>query len=169
MDSPETQLRRRISETLNTLKAAGRPSRTAFSDEATALIRWRHARNIGGIWKNPPLMITATLDDGWGHGLEIIHLYAEAAGLRLLPLGLLQTPEHIIAGCRKHAPKILGLTILQFDTEDALAYIRNSIPPETQIVAGGPLFRADPELAGRTGIDFVAKDAGAFMGYLMTL
>ena len=37
----------------------------------------------------------------------------------------------------------------------------------THIVAGGPVFSADPELARRAGIDFVARDAGAFWEYLL--
>jgi hypothetical protein len=35
------------------------------------------------------------------------------------------------------------------------------------MVCGGPLFRADPDLADRCGIDFVAKDVGAFLDYLL--
>ena len=53
------------------------------------------------MWNIPPLMITATLDDGLGYGLEVIRMFSEAAGLEIIELGLLVTPEKIIAACKK--------------------------------------------------------------------
>lgn len=143
------------------------PSREAFLDLANNIIQWKQERDIQGLWENPPLMLTATIDDGWGHGLEIIQLYAQAAGVRIMPLGLMQSPETIIAKCQNYVPHILGMTILQFDSEDSMAYIRKNIPSKTLIIAGGPLFRADPGLSRRMGIDFTAKDAVAFMEFLL--
>ena len=144
-----------------------RPSRQAFLEAADEVARFRQERGIAGLWPRPPLMATATLDDAFGHGLEIIHRFGEAAGLRLLPLGTLLPVARIIAACRQHRPDLLGLTVLQFDTEPELIEIRQGIPAATRIVAGGPVFAADPDLAARAGIDFVARDAAAFWQYLL--
>ena len=35
------------------------------------------------------------------------------------------------------------------------------------MVVGGPIFAADPDLARRAGIDFVARNAAAFIAYLL--
>jgi len=165
--SDSERLSLKIREVLEILRQTAHPSRTFFTDEARKLLEWKDTHGISGLWDEPPLMLTATVDDGWGHGLEVIRLYAAAAGVRVHHLGLLCTPEFIIEECLKHEPDILGMTVLQFDTEDALAMIREKIPVKTQIVAGGPLFRADPEFAHRCGIDVTAKDAAEFMSYLL--
>lgn len=157
----------KIIDTIRKWQKNPRPSREAFLNIASELIKWKQDAGIKGLWEDPPLMLTATIDDGWGHGLEIIQLYAEAAGINTVALGLLKSTDTIISECRKQCPHILGMTILQFDSEDSMAYIRKNIPSKTRIVAGGPLFRSDPELGRRMGIDFVAKDAIAFMEYLL--
>ena len=79
----------------------------------------------------------------------------------------MQTAPAIVAACRQHHPGLLGLTVLQFDTEAELVEIRNGIPAATRIVAGGPVFAADSDLATRAGIDFVARDAASFWEYLL--
>lgn len=158
----------RIKQSLKEWRESGNsPSRTAFTDMAHDILEWKKNHGISGIWESQPLMLTATLDDAWGYGLDVIHLYAEAAGMQIIPLGLLQSPESIISRCQEHVPHILGMTILQFDSEEDTALIRKNIPSKTLIVAGGPLFRSDPELAERAGIDFVAKDAISFMEFLL--
>ncbi len=121
------------------------------------------------MWLNAPLMVTATIDDAMGHGLDLIHQYSNLAGLRVHPLGLLQSAETIIAACREMEPALLGLTVLQFDSEDDLVLIARSIPETTRIVAGGPVFKADPELAQRAGVHRVAVDAADFLSFLLTL
>lgn len=166
MSDPE-RLRPKIHEVLKNLRQTAHPSRTLFTDEARKLLEWKDVHRISGLWDEPPLMLTASLDDGWGHGLEVIRLYAAAAGVRVHHLGLLCTPEFIIEECLRYEPDILGMTVLQFDTEEAVAMIRQNLPAKTRIVAGGPLFRADPEFAQRAGIDVTAKDAVEFMEYLL--
>jgi hypothetical protein len=167
LDPKTPSLRWKIMELVETLKKTRRPSRNELLSAAERVLAWKREHNTGSLWPRPPLMVTATLDDAWGHGLEVIHLYGEVAGLLMIPLGLLKPPEEVIQACVFHKPDILGLTILQFDTEDALIEIRNNIPEQTRIVAGGPLFGADPDLARRTGIDFVARNAAAFIDYLL--
>ncbi|WP_144016529.1 cobalamin-dependent protein [Desulfococcus multivorans] len=160
-------LRKRISEMVETLRKTRRPSRNALLSAAQSVLDWKQEHGAAGLWDPPPLMVTATMDDGWGHGLEVIHRYGEVAGLSIVRLGLLRTADEIIRACTDLRPDILGLTVLQFDTVDTLAEIRRRIPGETRIVAGGPIFGADPDLAPGAGIDFVATDAVAFIEYLL--
>lgn len=122
-----------------------------------------------GLWPSPPHLVTATLDDGWGHGLEVIEACAKAAGVRITALGLLQPAERIIETCRQFQPDLLGLTVLQFDSEDALSQIAAQLPPQTRLVCGGPPFQIDEELAQRTGVTFVARSVADFLAYLLAL
>jgi methanogenic corrinoid protein MtbC1 len=112
-------------------------------------------------------MITATLDDGLGQGLEIIRLFSETAGIEIIDLGLLVTPEKIIAECKKNNPDLLGLTVLQFDSEEDILMISRNLPSKTKIIAGGPVFTADSEFARRTGIHFTAKNVTYFIRFLL--
>lgn len=155
-----------VSDTLARLSAGGKPSRDALMTAARELLQNRRSANLPGFWTTPPLMVTATIDDGFGHGLEVIRRFAEAAGIRTRHLGLLQKPETIIAACKASTPAILGLTVLQFDSEEHLAAIRKAIPSATRMICGGPVFQADRELAGRAGVDFIAKDAARFLELL---
>lgn len=162
-------LRARITRQLEDWGPRCRPSRDQLLSAAGRVAAWRRERQIAGLWPDSPLMLTATIDDSFGHGLEVIHRFAEAAGLRVVHLGKMLAPEAVVDGCREHRPRLLGLTVLQFDTESDLIAIRRRIDPATRIVAGGPIFAADPELAGRAGIDFVARSAADFWRYLLTL
>lgn len=154
---------------LSGLQAGGKPSRTELAAAAEELDQWKKTNQTGGLWAPPPLMLTATLDGAMGHGLELIHRYAGLAGVEIHALGLLQSAESVAAACRKLEPQFLGLTVLQFDTEDDLALIARNIPVTTRIVAGGPVFKADPDLARRVGVHRVAADAADFLEYLLTL
>ena len=167
MDDMGTLLRTKLTDTIRKWKENGVPSRSEFEAKAGELLEWKAAKGITGIWENPPLLLTATLDDGMGMGLQVIHLYAEVAGLRVIPLGLLQTPESIVSECQKHLPDFLGLTVLQLDTDTLVEEISAQLPPKTRIVAGGPVFRYDPEFAERTGVHIVAKNAISFLEFLL--
>ena len=112
-------------------------------------------------------MITATLDDGLGHGLEVIRMFSEVAGLDILDLGLLVMPEKIITACRTNKPDLLGLTVLQFDSEEDILMISRNLPSKTKIIAGGPVFTADHGFARRTGIHFTAKNVAYFIDFLL--
>jgi methanogenic corrinoid protein MtbC1 len=162
-------LRDRLNRLAAVLLADGRPSRTELAAAAAELEQWKTRQAVTGLWPEPPLMVTATLDDAMGHGLDLIHQYARLAGLQVMPLGLLQAAETVAAVCRNLEPTLLGLTVLQFDTEADLAFIAGHIPEATRIVAGGPVFKADPELAQRVGIHRVAADAADFLQFLLTL
>lgn len=161
-------LRKKIIHCLAAWKDGGAPpTRAEMETAARDILAWRIREQCAGLWVKSPQMVTATIDDGWGNGLDLIHLFAEAAGVKVIPLGLLQTAGDIAAACINIEPEFLGITVLQFDSEEDLVEIAGSIPPETQIVAGGPVFNADPELAGRAGIHHVAVNAAAFWTFLL--
>jgi methylmalonyl-CoA mutase cobalamin-binding subunit len=160
-------LRRRLYEIARLWQKTAIPSHSRLVAEARQIAAWKKACGIAGLWAQPPLMVAATLDDGFGHGLEIVRLWAEAVGLRVHFLGLLQTPQQILTACRNLKPDLLGLTVLQFDTVDAVTEIAESLPSGTRLVAGGPLFQADPDLARRAHIDFAARHVADFVLYLL--
>jgi methylmalonyl-CoA mutase cobalamin-binding subunit len=143
------------------------PSRQKVEIQLAELERWKSANDIRGLWTNAPLMVTATLDDGIGQGLALIRSTAETAGLRVEHLGLVVPPERIVASCLENHPALLGLTVLQFDSEENLAWIAKQLPPETLLVAGGPVFAFDPDLAGRCGVAFAAEDLAHFLDFLL--
>lgn len=160
-------MKQKMARLIDGLRKNTVPSREAFETAASELLVWRERHGRKGLWHEPPLMITATIDDALGQGLTLIHPFAEAAGLQVVSLGLLQSPETIIEACRTQHPSFLGLTVLQFDTEEALGAICRALPRQTVCVAGGPVFRADPELAARAGVHHVARDAAAFWQILL--
>jgi methylmalonyl-CoA mutase cobalamin-binding subunit len=145
----------------------GKPTREDYLAGARTLETLRRKSSSGGLWPEPPLMITATLDDGWGHGLEVIEALAGAVGIAVHPLGVLQRPAAIIAACQEKQADLLGLTVLQFDSDDDLVEITHGLPPETTLIAGGAAFIYDPEMAARTGTPYVARDGAAFLAFLL--
>jgi len=162
-------LRNRLLQLVADLQTEGRPARTELAAAVADIQQWKRAQALTGLWPDPPLMVTATLDDAMGHGLDLIHQYAEAAGMQVNHLGLLKAPDAIVSACRDLEPMLLGLTVLQFDTEEDLTFIARNIPQATQIVAGGPVFKADPDLANRAGIHRVAANAADFLKFLLSL
>jgi methylmalonyl-CoA mutase cobalamin-binding subunit len=104
------------------------------------LLEWKHEKNMSGLWTKKPVMITATLEDGVGQGLKMIHLFSRVAGIDIVPLGLMQKETAIIKACLKKVPDFLGMTILQFDSEERLSHMADKIPKATRIIVGGPIF-----------------------------
>ncbi|RZB38594.1 MAG: hypothetical protein SRB2_00342 [Desulfobacteraceae bacterium Eth-SRB2] len=94
-------------------------------------------------------------------------MFFEAAGLEIIELGLLVTPEKIITACKKNKPDLLGLTVLQFDSEENILMISGNLPSKTKIIAGGPVFTANRGFARRTGIHFTAKNVAYFIRFLL--
>jgi methylmalonyl-CoA mutase cobalamin-binding subunit len=161
------QLRVKLDELSGKWQSKGVPSRSALEKAAGDLHDWKVKTGCSGLWDIPPLMITATLDDGLGHGLEVIRMFSEVAGLEMIDLGLLVTPEKIITACKKNKPDLLGLTVLQFDSEENILMISRNLPSKTKIIAGGPVFSADCEFVRRTGIHFAAKNVAYFIRFLL--
>ncbi len=143
------------------------PTRQAYLETAGQLTACRQQTGHKALWPRPIRMLTATVDDGWGHGLEIIQALAEAVGVRVAPLGLLQAPEAIVAACQRKRPDLLGLTILQFDSDDAVRHIVAHLPAATTLVAGGAAYQYDPDFAARTRTPFVARHGAAFLRFLL--
>jgi len=141
----------------------GLPSREGLDEAAQTLVQLRQKSSLPGIWHSPPTLATATLDDGLGQGLAVIEAFATAIGMRIIHLGLMQTAEKIIEDCHRHKPDFLGLTVLQFDTEEDLLFVAEKLPRQTQIVAGGPVFTGDPDFAERTGTHYAAKNVADFL------
>lgn len=172
MQSGKEMLRKRLMDIVRDWQRKDRslPSHNELVTIGKELQGWKAQANISGLWgADRPEMITATIDDGMGQGLRIINLYAEVAGLSVVPLGLLLPAETIIEACRENHPAILGLTVLQFDSEETLTEICCKIPEDVKVVAGGPVFTADPEFARRCGVHVVAKNVAYFLDYLITI
>lgn len=145
----------------------GLPSREQIVRCARTLIAWKEKHSGMGLWPEAPLLMTATLDDGIGQGIEIIGLFAEVLGMRVMPLGLVQPADAIVTACRRHCPDFLGLTVLQLDSDEALARVGHRLPPGTCLIAGGPAFRYDPEMAARCGVHHVAANVAYFIAFLL--
>ncbi|MGD9211222.1 MAG: hypothetical protein PVI90_10620 [Desulfobacteraceae bacterium] len=167
MQNQVVDFKEKIESLVAQWKFSGVPSRATLEEIGTKLLAERRAKRSTGLWNSPPLMITATLDDGLGQGLMIIHQFAEAVGMRIRPLGLIQSVDHIIADCKKMEPDFLGLTILQFDSEEDLTTIACNLPQKTRIICGGPVFQADLDLAERCGVHYVARHVGVFLEILL--
>ncbi len=163
------EFRKKIQSLIADWKAEGLPSRSALEAAGSELLQTRTLSGLPGLWAQPPLMATATIDDGLGQGLSVIQRFAEAVGVRIRPLGLMQTAASIIADCHKVKPEFLGLTVLQFDSEEVLRQIVHGVPSQTRLICGGPVFNADPDLAERCGVHFVARHVGAFLELLLAL
>jgi methylmalonyl-CoA mutase cobalamin-binding subunit len=148
--------------------ATGLPSRQVLDHAAEQIDQMRERLKVNGLWPAPPLMLTATVDDGLGQGLAVIERYADAIGFRLISLGLLQRPEIIIDACRYHRPDYLGLTVLQFESEEDVAQIARGLPDNTRIIAGGPVFIGDAGFAARTGTHHTARNVAAFLRLMVT-
>jgi hypothetical protein len=69
-------LRRRLEELLQQWRRAGVPPRWQLMNTLEHILALKDPRTT--IWSPVPLMLTATLDDGWGHGLEVIEACALA-------------------------------------------------------------------------------------------
>lgn len=161
------QLRQKLRRICDHWITEGLPSRQVLERTADTLAQWKQNQQIVGIWPLRPRLATATLDDGIGQGLAIIERYAEVVGLDVERIGLLQQPQAIIDTCQRRQPDFLGLTVLQLDSDDALAQIGRSLPEHTRLIAGGPVFKFDPEMAARCNVDFVAADLAHFMDFLL--
>jgi methylmalonyl-CoA mutase cobalamin-binding subunit len=150
-------------------KNNGLPSALELDRVANQLEADKKKGGIQGIWRQKPMMVTATIDDGLGQGLNIIHRYAAVLGLKIHPLGLMQPPEKIIEACLHHRPRFLGMTVLQLDSDDDIARISRQLPPETTLIAGGPVFKFDTDMAARCGIHFVAANVACFIDFICGL
>ena len=170
MEKAITEFRAKLSALIIQWRESGLPGRNQIENAAFELMQWKDSVGIAGIWTHkPPLMVTATLDDGFGNGLQTIHLLAAAVGMPTCFLGLLQSPRRVVQACRTFEAEWLGLTILHFDTDDAIREIVDGLGGTTRIIAGGPVFKMDSGFARQTGIDRVAADLTDFIQFCLDL
>jgi methylmalonyl-CoA mutase cobalamin-binding subunit len=141
------KLRKILDEFISNWKNDPKTSWAHIYSVGKQLLEWKTHQNIVGLWKYPPKIITATMDDGMGQGLKMIHLFSRVAGLEIVHLGLMQSPKKIINECQKQNPDFLGMTILQFETEELLKTIIPQIPKQMQVLVGGPIFNTMPDNA----------------------
>lgn len=158
-----------IKSLLSAWEKTGIPPRATLHETAEKMLQWKKDHGIAGLWKVPPRMLGATMDDGWGHGIQLILKYADLMGADICFSGLLRSREQLLSACEAFRPDYLGLTILQFDTEEEVAALRKALPPHVKIIAGGPVFQIDPDFQQRTGIDFVARNVSEFMRLLLDI
>jgi methylmalonyl-CoA mutase cobalamin-binding subunit len=161
-------LRHRLALLSRRWRTEGLASREQLVRAGESLLQWKKMNGSRGLWAQAPRLYTATLDDGIGQGLDMIHLFARAMGMTVTCLGLLQKPQAIVAACRRHCPEYLGLTVLQVDSEDELAFVGHHLPAQTRLVAGGPAFKYDPGMAARCGVYHVAPNVAHFIDLLLT-
>ncbi|MFO8049145.1 MAG: hypothetical protein R6U29_08955 [Desulfosudaceae bacterium] len=137
------KIRQKLVELTTDWRDTGLPPARELLNIGQALLAEKKKRRLVGLWSRPPSMVTATMDDGWGAGLESVRLYAEIAGVEVIHLGLLLEPEAILAGCLRRRPDLLGLTVLHFETEEILTcHIMPAVPPDTVAIVGGPIFKS---------------------------
>jgi hypothetical protein len=167
MDRESAELKKRLGQISQKWMSEGLPSRQTLKSTAESLNQWKRDHLVSGIWQNHPLMMAATIDDGIGQGIQIIECYAEVMGITVNPIGLLQNPETIIDKCHQLQPDILGLTVLQLDSEDALYRVGHNLPLKTCLIAGGPVFKFDANMAARCNVDYVASNLAYFIRYML--
>ncbi|ROR01454.1 cobalamin-dependent protein [Desulfosoma caldarium] len=162
------EFKARVRDRVHHWRVFGLPGRWQVLQELKELQRLQEA--LGAETRPPlnrfPMIYLATLDDGWGHGLDVIDAAARAVGAPTVRLGLLCSTERIVDACRRNPPHVLGLTILHADTESAVSAVVQGLPSGVTVVAGGPVFRWDPDFAQRTGLDAVIQDVGDFLQWI---
>ncbi len=167
--SNQMELKKKLYQLSTDWDTRGRPTRELLTKQINELEQWKQKSGAAALWDRPLLMLTATVDDAIGQGLDIIEMVSVAMGMRVRRLGLMMSAEQVIAACRDAVPDLLGLTVLQFDSEEIIIEISESLPHRTRLIAGGPVFLTDREFQHRCGIDMVAKNAGEFIRKVMAL
>lgn len=167
MNNESDEFREKLGRISRKWISDGLPSRQKLESTAEALAQWKRDQQVSGIWPNRPLMLTGTIDDGIGQGIQIIECYAKVMGLQVHRLGLLLNPDTIIYQCRQLQPDILGLTILQLDSDDALYKVGHNLPSKTRLITGGSVFKSDPDMASRCHVNYVASNVAFFINDLL--
>lgn len=151
-------------------EARGLFSRNRVMSTGRQLVRWKQQHDISGLWHKAPVLVTATLDDGLGMGLDLIELYAAVAGMRVERLGLLMDSDTLVQQCQASRPDFLGLTVLREDAMELLdTQIAPAVLPETTILAGGPAFKLLPLKERREKPYVILPDLTAFVRYVLSL
>ena len=169
MNRCSSLVREKLSDLVRQWQVDGTPSKYAFEFITSDLFEWKEANSISsGLWPTPPTMITATLDDFVGQGIETIEFFAKFAGMEVTSLGVMQPVETIVEECTERRPTLLGLTVLRTFVFEDLIYIGQNIPSSTLlIVGGGPCLQSEPEIATQANLHLVAKDVKDFIEFML--
>ena len=168
--APQQELRARLEALLADCREHGEPPRATLRASLSDILVFRERHGLSGLWgASPPLLLTATLDDGFGHGIETAALCARACGMETRSAGLLAAPEAIAAAARETGAALCAVTVLRTDSEEALARLASLLPPACPLVAGGPAIRHDPALAARAGVRHPAATVTDLLALLLSL
>ena len=162
-------MRRILAELSQVLQGDDSWSRAEIFRAGEILMDRQDPATAKGVWPSPPLMMTATLDDAIGQGLKIIHLYSRLAGMNVEQLGLMLPPEKIIEACRQSKPDVLGLTILQFHSEETLCDLVERLPSQTKVIVGGPIFKSFSREEVNAKDYHVLNDIRHFLDFLLDM
>ena len=154
---------------LTTWRIKGVPGRWELLEIGNELSGWCADNNFSGLWDMRPLMVGATLDDAWGMGLELILKFAGVLGMETRLLGLFLPWTEVADQCQQLRPDFLGMTVLQFDTEDDLIALRQNLPEKTRLIVGGPIFRTDTGIQDRASIDYICQNLSDFIQLMLRL
>lgn len=121
---------------LRTWESEGIPPRWTLISSLRSL-KERREEEGATLIERPYLILTATLDDGWGVGLETIHAACEALGIKYVFLGLMVPPELIIQKCAEIQPDMVGLTILHEPSLELLKELDQALPKALPLLVGG--------------------------------
>lgn len=139
-----------INSTIEKWQQEGIPPRWTLIEELKKLSNLRKSLGIPSILPYPFRILTTTLDDGWGLGLDIIHHACDVFGIDYTFLGFLKSPEEIIEACSREMPNALGVTVIQEESLDSLLEIRRMLPDYVEVFAGGPGLQELPTCKGIT-------------------
>ncbi|MEJ5299511.1 MAG: cobalamin-dependent protein [Thermodesulforhabdaceae bacterium] len=151
-----------VREKLEIWEKSGIPPRWSLLEELKKLQSLRISLGLSSICENPPRLITATLDDGWGLGIEVIHMACNALGIPYNFLGLMKTPEEIVDACASDPPDIVGVTVIQEDSAEELLRLRRLLQPNILILAGGPGLKDPAEISHENNL-IIVKNVSHFI------
>ena len=127
-----------VKEKLESWDKSGIPTRWTLLEELKGLQNLRLSLGLNSIIGNPPRLLTTTLDDSWGLGLDVIHLACDALGIPYTFIGLMKTPEEITASYTPNLHDAVGITVIQENSVEKLLHLRRLLPQNISILAGGP-------------------------------
>ncbi len=128
-----------------------KPPRWSMLKKLDELIERRKKAGVETLLKGGVLTIyTATIDDGWGMGIDVIHKACDVIGLKYRFLGLLVEPDDVIGICNRDGPDFLGLTVIHESSVDDIFYIASKIPEKTTVLVGGGALGSENHIGGKS-------------------
>lgn len=155
-----------VRKKLESWEKSGIPPRWTLLEELKELQNLRVSLGLDSVMENPPRLLTATLDDGWGLGLDVIHLACDALGIPYTFIGLMKTPEEIMATCVSNPPDAVGISVIQEDSVEKLLHLRRLLPRNIPIFAGGPGLKDRIEVPSEEKL-VIVKNVAHFMKLIL--